>query len=131
MSATKKNAPVPVEKFAKAVIDGRKAGKSNAEIAALLGMASTSFDVRVATVSRDLRNATAIYRIGKEKNTLTGEEVAVRFKLKIADLHKEDTLNGIDAVIVTPGRSLPGSTGVSRTRTNWGAMASSLFGADE
>jgi hypothetical protein len=123
-----KKAGIPAMQFVQAVMAGRTSGKSNADIAKGLGMDADSFGVRLSNTNRDLRNATATYKVGEQ--TFNGEELARKYKLKIQDLHKPETLTAIGAEIVKAGRVIPGSESAPRVRTNWSAMAASLFGED-
>lgn len=130
-----KNPSVSVGAFIKAVAEGRKANKSNKEIAESLGMKPTSFNVRVANENRNLCNATAMYEIGsgKSKRTLIGHQVAAEFRVPVSKLHTAETLEKIGAKIVTEGKRLPGST-ASRgpgNRTDWSEIAGGLFGETE
>jgi hypothetical protein len=120
-----KTASIPVAKFVAAVVAGRKAGQSNGEIAKSLGMNVKSFGVRVSNTNTQMQNATATYKVGDVE--MLGEDFAKKCKIKIEDLQKEDTLKTHNASVIKQGRRLPGSDGVTRTRTNWSELAGSLF----
>lgn len=124
-----KAASIPVAVFVAAVVAGRKAGKSNGEIAKGLGMNVKSFGVRVSNTNTQMQNATAIYKVAGKQ--MTGEEFARNCKLKIEELQKPEILKANDAEVITQGKRLPGGDGVTRTRTNWSDLAASLFDSTE
>lgn len=132
MSETAKKerkASVPVEKFVEAVVSGRAAGKSNKEIAESIGMEVGSFGVRVSQTSRDMRNATAIYKLGNE--SIKGAALSTKLKVEISKLQNEDVMKQHGYTVETQGRTLPGADAVPRTRTNWESLADTLFGSAE
>ncbi len=124
-----KAASIPVAVFVAAVVAGRKANKSNGEIAKGLGMNVKSFGVRVSNTNTQMQNATATYKVGDAE--MTGESFAKSCKLKIEELQKPEILKAHNASVIKQGRRLPGSDGVTRTRTNWSDLAASLFDSTE
>lgn len=120
-----KAASIPVTVFVAAVVAGRKAGKSNSEIAKELGMNVKSFGVRVSNTNTSMQNATAVYDVAGQE--LTGEQFAKNCKLKIEELQKPEVLKAHKATVKIQGKRLPGGDGVTRTRTNWSDLAASLF----
>lgn len=120
-----KAASIPVTVFVAAVVAGRKAGKSNSEIAKELGMNVKSFGVRVSNTNTSMQNATAVYDVAGQE--LTGEQFAKNCKLKIEELQKPEVLKAHNATVKIQGKRLPGGDGVTRTRTNWSDLAASLF----
>lgn len=125
MAKKERNPSVPVETFSKAVIEGRASGKSNEEIAKSIGMNTGSFNVRVSQTSRDMRNATATYKLGDE--SIKGVALSKKLKVEISKLQAEEIMQKHGYTVEVQGRTLPGADAVPRSRTNWESLADSLF----